>query len=380
MCMENQYQACTRCVMDTKGNLAITFDKNGVCNYCTFAVDYMKKMYFPNKEGKQRLDKMFEQIKTEGKGHNFDCAVGLSGGVDSSYLVYLGHQYGLRILAVHVDDGYDTDVTTKNIESICKAAKAHLVVARPDAKQFNDLTLSFLKAGVSNLAMPQDNILFATLHHEIKRHKIRYCLNGSNLALESILGHAKDDDVDANDSRHIKEIHKRFGTQPIHKLHFLSTWQKHFLHRFFNTVQVLKPLNYIDYRLEKALADMEAFSGYTYYGGKHWESILTRFLQCYYLPVKFGIDKRKSHFSSLIVSGQMTREEALKKLEVSPYLPDRLEQDKRFLASNMGISVEELDCLVAQPPKKHLDYPRSRLTSLVSFARKTYRRAKSLPM
>lgn len=363
-----KYQRCTRCVMDNASDKNIVFDESGYCNYCIDTISRMSSEYFPNQKGRQKLDGIMAKIKSEGSGKEFDCLVGVSGGVDSSYIIYLGYLYGLRMLAVHIDDGLDTDVAKKNIADLCERASVKLINIKPDKEQYADLLLAFIKASLPNLAMPQDNILSKELYEITRYYNIKYSLIGANFAHESIL--ERSFNINACDSRHIKYIHKHFGTKSMSKLKIQSLFENYLKRKYFSSVVKITPLNYLDYNLEQALKELQLFSNYTYYGGKHYESILTRFLQCYYLPVKYGFDKRKSHFSSLIVSGQMTRSEAIEKLSQSAYLSqEMLENDMTFLADFVGISKNEFEALINLPPKLHSDYPCSVLNKLAPVAR-----------
>lgn len=361
------YQRCTRCVMDNTSDYTITFDEQGHCNYCNDVLNRMPSEYFPDGGGK--LDEMMSRLKEEGKGHKYDCIVGVSGGLDSSYVIYLGHKYGLRMLAVHIDDGLDTEISQKNVKDLCEKAGVELIYIRPDKEQYADLTLSFFKAAVPNLAVPQDNLLIQALHDITKEYGIKYSLSGANFAHECIL--ERSTGINAMDKTHILAIHKQFGTKPIDKLRIGNLWSAYIGWRYFSPVVSLRPLDYIDYNKKRALEELKEFSGYNYYGGKHYESILTRFLQCYYLPVKYNFDKRKSHFSSLIVNEQMTREEAIEELKRPAYLSKELQEfDMNYLADYFGISREEFDKIVALPAKQHTDYPKSWLENFEGVARK----------
>ena len=363
------YKRCTRCVMDNVSDTTIIFDEQGHCNYCNDVLSRRDSEYFPNEEGKKKLDAMMAKLKEEGKGKKYDCIVGVSGGLDSSYVIYLGYKYGLRMLAVHIDDGLDTEISQQNVKKLCEKAGVELIYIRPDKEQYADLTLSFMKAAVPNFAIPQDNILLRSLHDITTKYGIKYSLSGANFAHESIL--ERSGGVNARDDKHIKAIHKLYGTKPIDKLKFCSLWSFYINYKYFSPVTSLRPLDYIDYNKKAVLSELKEFSDYNYYGGKHYESILTRFLQCYYLPTKYGFDKRKSHFSSLIVDGQMTRDEALKELEKPAYISDELkEQDMNYLANYFGISRKEFDEIIALPPKQHKDYPMSWLEKVGPLARK----------
>lgn len=367
--MVMEYRRCTRCVMDNESDPTIVFDAEGRCNYCNDVLARRSGEYFPNEEGKKKLDAMMDMLRKEGQGKEYDCIVGISGGLDSSYVAYLGHQYGLRMLAVHIDDGLDTEIAKQNIKNLCEKAGVELINICPDKEQYADLMLSFFKASVPNLAMSQDNLLIQALHDITKKYGIKYSLNGANFAHESIL--ERSTGINAMDKTHILSIHKMFGTKPIDKLRIGNLWSAYIGWRYFSKVKTIYPLNYIDYNKKRVLAELKEFSDYNYYGGKHYESILCRFLQCYYLPTKYNFDKRKSHLSSLIVDGQMTREEALEELKKPAYLSEELkESDMDFLAEYLGITREEFDKIIALPAKQHSDYPMSWLESFSGVARK----------
>lgn len=362
-------QICNRCVMDSTDR-SIVFDEIGNCNYCTDIVRRMDSEYFPNAEGAKRLDAMMEKIKSEGKGRPYDCMVGVSGGLDSSYVLYLGKRFDLRMLCVHIDDGLDTDTAVSNIEKLRDASGAEMIMVRPDLGQYKDITRSLLLAGVPNLALAQDNILIAALHDTAKQYGLKYSLSGANFAMESILQRGTDN-VNSGDKRHIAAIHKRFGTISISNIRFSTMFENYITRRYFRETTTLRPLDLIDYNMSKALDDLKEFCDYEYYGGKHYESILTRFLQCYYLPVYFNFDKRKSHFSSLIMSGQMTRAEALAKLAQPAYISSELlESDIAFLAGYLGMAIEDFRKVLEQPKHNHSDYPTSPMNKLAPVARK----------
>ena len=239
--------------------------------------------------------------------------MGISGGLDSAYLAYLGAaQWGLRILAIHVDDGFNTPLAEKNIHDLCEKGGIDLRIIKPDQELFCDLTRAFILAGVPNIAIPQDNVLTAILYQQAAEYKINYFLSGANFALESIL--QRGNTHNAMDTVHIHAIHKKFGHLPLKNLPLIGIWSKYLFQKYIYRIQTFRPLDYVNYNLKDALKELYEFSGYTYYEAKHCESCLTKFMQWYYLPEKFGVDKRKSHFSSLIVTNQMERKEALQQL------------------------------------------------------------------
>lgn len=355
---------CKRCIMSDKADPTITFDSDGYCNYCTKALCKINTTtYFPNEEGKRRLDEMLATIKKDGEGKEYDCIMGISGGLDSSYLAFLGCKWGLRILAVHIDDGFDTDISKKNIQKLVNATGMTLKTIIPDAEQYYALTKAYMKAGVPNLAIPQDNILFAFLYDEIKRNHIKYFLTGTNFALECIT--QTGNSHNPLDVVNIKDIQKKFGTNRIDKLQFISLYQR-FIDQKIYGITTLKPLNYIDYNRDRAFKELYDFCGFEYYGRKHLENILTAFVQLYWLPKKFGVDKRSSHLSSMIVSGQMTREEALREYAEPLYDEKQMKEYIEMVKEKLHISDKEFDDIMSGPTHQHADYKIDKIAKKLS--------------
>lgn len=355
-------KTCTRCVMNDRADETIRFDAQGQCSYCTDALRDLSAMPFARPDAKTKLDALIAKIKEEGKGKQYDCLMGISGGLDSSYLAYLGHKWGLRILAVHIDDGFDTDISKSNIQKLVDAAGIRLHIIRPDAEAFNDLTLSYMKAGVPNLTVPQDNVLFAFLYDFARRENIRYFLSGGNFALECIL--QQGNTHSATDTRNIRAIHRRFGKKSIKPLKFISSYRKYWDQKVLG-LQTLRPLNYIDYDRDRAFDELKAFCGFEYYGAKHLENILTAFVQLYWLPQKFHVDKRTSHLSSMIVSGQMTRQAALAELAKAPIAPDTLSAYLDIIKEKLGIDGPTFDAIMAAPTHRHDDYAVERFAPII---------------
>jgi len=354
--------------MDNVSDRFITFDEDGYCNYCTQVLSQINTTtYFPNETGKAKLDKLLHQIKEENKNKPYDCVMGISGGLDSSYLAYLGYKWGLRILAVHIDDGFDTEISKRNIEKLCKAAHIELRTIRPDAEQFNALTLAYMRAGVPNLAIPQDNVLFAFLNNTVVQEKLKYFLSGGNFALECIL--QLDHVFDAMDTVNIHDINRRFGTKSTDKLKFESIY-KRFLNKKLGKVLALRPLNYIEYNRARAFKELYEFCGFEYYGNKHLENILTAFVQLYWFPKKFGVDKRTSHLSSMIVSGQMTREEVLQELEKPIYEEAMMHEYITLIQTKLGLTESEFEQIMSSPTHEHTDFRTDKLTALLRMIKK----------
>lgn len=356
-------QRCTRCVMDNSSDSTITFDEHGVCNYCTEAIDIIgPTKYFPNQKGDIKLKDMIMKLKEEGKGKKYDCIMGLSGGLDSSYLAYLGYKWGLRILAVHIDDGYDTEISKENIKKLVSAAHIDMRTINPDAKQYNALTLAYMKAGVPNLAVPQDNILFAFLYDTVKDSGVKYFLAGTNYALECIL--QKGNTYQPMDLVNLRDINNKFGGAKLDKLRFVSSYRKYWYLKTGKCITLL-PLNYIDYNRDRAFKELHDFCGFEYYGRKHLENELTAFIQLYWLPKKFGVDKRTSHLSSMIASGQMTRDEALKELSKPLYDESQMKTYISHIKDNMGISDSEFEKILNAPTHQHIEYKTDKLSNIL---------------
>ena len=352
--------------MDNQSDTTIFFDDTGNCNYCNEALQRKKYTYFPNKEGQRKLDALLVEIKRKGKNKQYDCLMGISGGLDSSYLAFLGAKWGLRILAVHIDDGFDTEIAKDNIKKIASHLSLELTTFKPDEEQFNDLTRAYILAGVPNLAVPQDNILFAYLYKLAKKYGIKYFLSGGNFALESIL--QKGNSHSALDLENIRDIHKKFGKLPIDKLEFLSE-NRRMIDRFIYRIKTFRPLDYIDYRRETAITELKEFCDFNYYDAKHLENALTKVVQLFWFYHKFGVDKRKSHLSSLIISEQMTREEALLEMRKPLYDEVEMEKDLSFVLGNLKLLKKDFDKIVSEKGHQHTEYKTSG-DYILNFARK----------
>ena len=355
--------------MDSASDHTISFDEHGVCNYCRDVEKRKDNEYFPNEKGKQWLDSAVKKIKSDCANDKYDCIVGVSGGIDSSFILYKGWQYGLRMLAIHIDDGLDNPIAVENLNKLSKATGTDMIYIQPEREEYADIIYSLLKAPVSNLAIAQDNLILKGLQDYGDSHSIKYILDGSNFAHESIL--ERGEGVNSCDSGFIVSIQKQFGCIPIRNLKFMTLSERYIFQHSPKKMKHIRPLNYMEYNTKKAIKELNAFCAFNYYGGKHFESILTRWMQCYYLPVKFGIDKRKSHLSSLIMSGQITREEALHQLEEPLYkFEEDKQEDMKFLADYMSISLEEFERCIMLPPKRMQDYNNSVFNNLAPIARK----------
>ena len=351
---DKKYQVCIRCVMDTTDS-EISFDEQGVCNHCHEFDEVTSKRWFPNKEGKKKLEVIFKKIKQAGKNQEYDCIIGLSGGVDSSYLGLVMKDYGLRPLVVHVDAGWNSELAVHNIELIVKYGGYDLYTHVIDWQEIKDLQLAYLKAGIANQDVVQDHAFFASLYHFAVQKNIRYILSGGNIATESVF--PKSWHHEAMDAINLKAIHKRFGKQKLKHYKTISFIKYFFYYPFIKDMTVIRHLNFMTYHKREALEVLKKKFGYKDYGRKHGESRFTKFFQNYYLPTKFNMDKRRPHLSSQILSDQISREQALEELQKPLYEEVELQEDKAYIAKKLCISVEEFNKLINEKSHNYSDYP-----------------------
>ena len=369
MSIENNYQICTKCVMDTT-DPEISFDSDGVCSHCVEFDRETSKGWFPNEEGSKRLSEIIDVIKETGKNQEYDCILGLSGGVDSSYLAFKMSEYGIRPLVVHVDAGWNSELAVKNIESVVSYCNFDLHTHVVDWEEMRDLHLAYLQSGISNQDVPQDHIFFSVLYHFATKNKIRYVLSGGNLSTEGIFPTSWHGGS-AMDSINLKAIHKKFGSRKLKTYSTISFFKYYFWYPFFKKMRTVRPLNYMPFDKELAIKELTETIGWRSYGRKHGESVFTKIFQNYYLPKKFGYDKRLPHLSSLIVSGQMTRDEALEKLKEPLYDKGELEIDINFLCKKLRISREQFDEFLKPPGRYYSDYKNwDRLYKITKFIQK----------
>lgn len=349
------YQLCTNCVMDTS-DPKIKFDEKGVCDHCNGFYRHVLPKWQPNEVGGRHLEKKVEKIKRAGSGKEFDCIIGISGGADSSYLTYLAKErFGLRPLVFHVDAGWNTQIAVNNIEKLLDGLGLELFTVVVDWKEVRDLQLAFFKSGVPHIDLPQDHAFFATMYRFAEKHKIKYILTGANISTECVRN-PLDFFYYGTDLWQIRDIHRRFGQTPL--VHFpLSGILRHKVYlRYFKGIEVVKPLNYVPYIKRDAMELLSHKFGWQKYSRKHFESRFTRFYEGYWLPIKFGFDTRRVQYSSLILTGQMTREEALDELARPPFDEETVHQDFEYIATKLGISVSELQSYMDAPIKSFRDY------------------------
>jgi N-acetyl sugar amidotransferase len=346
-----KHQVCTKLVMDTT-DPAITFDENGVCNYWR-EYEAFRATLPDAAERERRLQSLIAEIKAAGKGRKYDCLIGLSGGVDSSYLAYIAHKHGLRPLAMHFDNGWNSELAVSNIEKLVERFGFDLETFVMDWEEFRDLQRAYFKASVIDLEIPTDHMIFGALYKTAARHNIKYLLSGTNQATEWLLPQAWY--YRKFDLENVRGIHKAFGERPMKMLPALGVWEQAWYY-FVKGIRNVHILDLIDYNKPRAKQFLIDELGWRDYGGKHHESIFTRFYQGYILPRKFDVDKRKAHLSSMILSGQATREEALAELQ-QPTYDERLQlQDKDYVAKKLGFTPQEFEALLTQPNRTHEEF------------------------
>jgi N-acetyl sugar amidotransferase len=335
----------------------ICFDMVQVCNHCDRYEQKIKYELHEDEEGQEILQKLIEKIKLRGRNKKYDCLIGVSGGLDSTMTAYLvKKELGLRPLAVHIDNGWDSELAVRNIEKTVKKLNIDLYTHVLDWELFKNLQLSFLRASVINAEIPSDHAINAGLFAIAAKNRITHIIGGSNIVTESVLPYSWVHDY--KDWRLIKGIHKQFGSKKLKGFHNFGIARTAY-NIFVKKIKYIPILNYFRYVKSKAIELLKEELGYKYYGLKHYESIYTRFYQAYILPKKFGVDKRRAHFSTLIRSGQMTREEALSELKKPPYPADLLEEEKEYVVKKLCLTNEEFEKIMALPIRSFHDYPNS---------------------
>ncbi len=349
------YQICTNCVMDTSDS-RIQFDERGVCDHCNTFLSTILPNWHTDERGNAELQKLTDEIKAAGVGKDFDCIIGMSGGIDSSYLTYLAKEkMGLRPLVFHVDAGWNSQEAVNNIEKLVDKLGLDLFTEVIDWEEMRDLQLAFFKAGVPHIDTPQDHAFFATMYKFADKYSIRHILTGANLSTECVRNPIEWMYYQS-DSTQLRDIHRRFGSRALDNFPITSIlWHKIYL-PYIKRIRVVTPLNFFPYVKSEAMKLLADRFGWQPYPQKHFESRFTRFYEGYWLPTKFGFDTRKVQYSSLILTHQMTRDEALERLKQPAYDPERLAQDFEYIATKLGITIDELRQYHDQPNKSFRDY------------------------
>ncbi|MCH8741626.1 N-acetyl sugar amidotransferase [Patescibacteria group bacterium] len=370
--MKRSYQICKQCIMDTSDSM-ITFNKDGICNHCNQYKEQVQYLY-----SREELKRVAEIIKKEGKDKKYDCVLAVSGGVDSCMAAYTAKKYGLRPLAIHVDNGWNSEISQSNIERVLKQLNINLYTHVIDWEEFKDLQVSFLKSSVSNIDYPYDHAILSLFFEMAKKMGVRYIVHGGNDRTEFIMPRGWG--YNSWDQKHLRAIHKKFGKIKNLKTYpSVSMWQL-FYYSFIKKIRNFRILDYIDYNKKEAKEFLIKEFGWKDYGGKHCESIYTRFFLGYVLPKKFGFDRNRAWLSNLIISGQMARREALKELETGFYSSEKeMEENKGYIIKKLGFTTEEFEKIMALPIKNYSDYPNNsfflnRSGFIVKLARKVLRK------
>jgi N-acetyl sugar amidotransferase len=347
------YRICTQCVMDTS-DPEIAFDEAGVCNHCHDRDRRVAQEVFPGKEGQRKQAEFVRRIKHDGRKLAYDCVIGLSGGVDSTYIAYKVKRLGLRPLAVHLDNGWNSEVAVRNIESVVKTLDIDLYTEVLEWEEFRNLQLAFLRASTPDSEIPTDHAIMATLYRVAIKHGVRWLIDGTNVATEAMLpvtwskGHS--------DFGYMRAINDAYSPTPLKTFPHFTYWDQ--MLRFpRKRLQQLPLLNYLDFDKPQAMEILQRELGWQPYGGKHYESIYTRFFQGYILPTKFGFDKRRAHQSCLLRAGNVTREAALAELELPALPPQLVRDDRAFVTKKLGISEDEFEAIMGAELRTFWDYP-----------------------
>lgn len=343
---------CKQCILTSNDDPELVLDENGICNHCHYYKKEYELLVLEGEPAEQRLTETITAIKNYGKGKKYDCLIGLSGGVDSSYVAMLAHQFGLRALCVHFDNGWNSELAVMNIQNIVSKFNFDLSTYVIDWNEFKDLQLAYLKASVVDIEVLTDHAIYGTMFKIAKDNDIKYVLGGHNVVTEGILPYHWT--YNKKDFINIRAIHKIYGENPLRTFPFLDRKMKKFIQN--SGVEFVNYLNWVSFNKDEVKKELQREIGWRDYGGKHYESIWTRFYQGYILPVKFGIDKRKAHLSTLICSGQITREEALEQIKEPPYDPAILKTDKDFVLKKLDLTEKEFDLIMKLPVRNHREF------------------------
>ena len=356
--------------MDTSDQ-QIYFDELGVCDHCHTFDNHTMPNWVRGEAGQIKLRELINKVKESGRKRDFDCIIGVSGGVDSSYLTYLAaRNYGLRPLVFHVDAGWNSQIAVNNIERLVDGCELDLFTEVIDWQEMRDLQLAFFKSGVPHIDTPQDHAFFATMYKFAAKHNIKYIFTGGNISTECIRNPVEWMYYQS-DVVQLKDIHRKFGAGPLNRFPMTNIlWHKLYL-PYIRGVRVVRPLDYGEYDKQAAMQLLQDEFGWQPYPQKHFESRFTRFYESYWLPVRFAYDVRKVQFSSLILTGQMEREEALEKLRSLPYDPEQVEHELDFVAKKLEISVDELITYRDMPKRTYLNYKSQ--GNLYSIGRKIFK-------
>lgn len=361
------YRQCIRCVMDTT-DPEITFNESGYCNHCIEFLDKRAKYSYQGKKSDEKFDKQIEAIKRAGRNKKYDCIIGVSGGADSSYTLYIAKQKGLRVLAVHMDNGWNSKEAVLNIKNVVSKLGIDYESYVLDWEEMKDLQLAFLKASVPEVETPTDIAIIVACHHFAVKYGVKYIISGGNMATEGIL--PKSWHYNAKDLKYFHYIHKTFGQKPLKSFQTFG-FLREMYYKLVKGISVIYLLNYVPYEPEKVKQLLVEKLDWKSYGGKHHESRFTKFIQAYYLFEKFGIDYRKATLSTQICVGKINRADT-EQLKDKPYDSEHIDEEKQYISKKLGISKDEFERILNLPRKWYWDYPND--DKKLGFIYDTYRK------
>ncbi len=353
--INSNYQICNKLVLDTTYP-SIKFDQNGISNQYWDFQNNIRKKWMKSQQDSVYLEKIVETIKKDGSGKDFDCILGLSGGADSSYMLHtIVKKFNLKPLVFHVDGGWNSEIAVSNIKNLVDKLGVDLFTEVINWEEMKDFQLAMFKSGVPHIDIPQDMAFIGVLYKFARKYNISYILNGGNISTECVQ-RPLDIIYWGTDMRHINDILKKFGTREMKTFPFSSVFYHKIYLRYFRNIKVVKPLNYIFYEKKKAMNLLSNLYDWKPYPQKHFESRFTRFFEGYWLPTRFGFDMRRVDLSSLILTNQITREEALEELTKPPYDTELTHQDFNYIANKLNIGPGELKRFHEMPKKYWSDY------------------------
>jgi N-acetyl sugar amidotransferase len=354
--------------MDTT-DLEIAFDENGYCNHCTEFLNIRDRYKYQGKDSDEKLERVIEEIKRAGRGKAYDCILGLSGGIDSSYLAYIAKEKGLRMLAVHMDNSWNSEEAVMNIKNITKKLEIDYESYVLDWEEFKDLQLAFLKASVPEAETPTDVAIVAALYYFAAKYNVKYIMGGGNLAMEGIL--PKSWHYNAKDLKYFNYIKKTFGGRRL-KTFPTFGYKKEMYFKLIKGIRMIYLLNYVSFAKEDAIKVLKEKFDWKYYGGKHYESKYTRFIQSYYLYEKFGIDYRRATLATQVCTGEINYDDANEQLKSKPFDLSKIEEEKQYISKKLSVSKDEFERILNLPAKWYWDYPND--DKKLSFIYNTYRK------
>ena len=368
MTKKEKYQICSNCIMDTS-DPNITFDEKGWCDYCRNYHENIFPSWHPDEQGYQELLKIAGKIKQEGKGKDFDCIIGLSGGLDSSYAVYVAKEImGLRPLLFHVDAGWNTQQAVSNIEKLIDGLGLDLYTEVINWEEMKDLQGAYFKSQIANLDDPQDTAFFSGMYRFARKNKIKYVLTGANYSTECCREPEEWGAYPGIDKRLISDIHKRHGKIKLKTFPIVDIFTYKIYYKYFLGMQIVKPLNNVPYNKKDAELLLEQRFGWEKFQHKHHESRFTRFYEDYWMPEKFGYEKRRAHFSSLVLTNQMSRQAAIERISKPEMSEEFLKHEFEYVANKLGFTVQELQTIFEGKNKTFHDYKNKR--SLIGIGAK----------